>query len=117
MEFFHELNFFHKKSRSLTIIGPPSAREDKVENKIIFFVCLFKTGFLSSLLLQGEPRGPGYLEQTLGAMMTTFIVVVAAAGRTTWPWLPGANTWSNNDDISSRQKFDPEKITSKKEII
>jgi hypothetical protein len=33
--------------------------------------------------LQGEPRGPGYLEQTLGAMMTTFIVVVASTGRTT----------------------------------
>jgi hypothetical protein len=47
-----------------------------------------KTGFLSSLMVQGEPRGPGYLEQTFGAMMTTFF----------------------------QQKFDPKKITPKKEI-
>ncbi len=85
---FSLVEFFPQKGRPLNIIGPPSAREDKVKSKI-----KNKTLFLN-----------------------LFFVVVAAAGRTTWPWLPGANIWSNHDDIHPDKTFKPDKITSKKEI-
>jgi hypothetical protein len=74
---FSLVEFFPQKGRPLNRTAFSRRRQGKKQNSFFYLSYFLKSVF-----------------------------VVAATGKTTWPWLPGANTWSNDDD------FHPEKNRS-----